>query len=192
MPAAVLAGGASRRVGVPKGSLPYGDGTLAEHQTRRLSTIFEEVWLVVREEPGFAYGPARLLFDRDPERSALSGILRVLEEAADRVFVLAVDLPLAGDDLLRAIAGRSLESDARAIVPRSPSGLEPLCAVWRRSALPEATALAARGERSLQVLAAAVAAEVLPESDWRPFDPSGNAFANVNTIADWNAARLRA
>ena len=35
MPAAVLAGGASRRMGAPKAALPYGAGTLAEHQTGR-------------------------------------------------------------------------------------------------------------------------------------------------------------
>jgi molybdopterin-guanine dinucleotide biosynthesis protein A len=192
MPAAVLAGGASRRMGVPKGSLPYGPGTLAEHQTRRLQDLFEEVWFVVRESPGYPFGPARLLFDRDPERSALSGLLRALEEARDRVFVLAVDLPLLSPDVIEAIARGSLTSDAAAYLPESGDGLEPLAGVWRRSALPAVSGCAARGERSLRRVASDAGAEVFSQSDWRAIDPSGNGFANLNTISDWAEARGRA
>ncbi|MDQ6893780.1 MAG: molybdenum cofactor guanylyltransferase [Acidobacteriota bacterium] len=191
-PAAVLAGGASRRMGVPKGSLPYGAGTLAEHQTRRLEPLFSEVWLVVRDEPGYAFGAARLLFDSDPERSVLSGVTRALEEATDRVFVLAVDLPLAGEDLLLAIARRSLETEAAAVLPASEEGLEPLAGVWRRSVLPEAHRRAATGDRSLRRLAEAVGVEILPPDQWRAADPSGNAFRNLNTISEWAVARERA
>ena len=178
-PVAVLAGGASRRMGVAKGSLPYGAGTLAEHQTRRLEPLFSEVWLVVREEPRYPYGPARLLFDSDPERSALSGVSRALEEADDRVFVLA-------------IARRSLETEAAAVLPASEAGLEPLAGVWRRAALPEAHRRAQTGERSLRGLAEAVGAEILPPDRWRAADPSGNAFQNLNTISEWVVARERA
>jgi molybdopterin-guanine dinucleotide biosynthesis protein A len=191
-PAAVLAGGASRRMGVAKGSLPYGAGSLAEHQTRRLARLFSETWLVVREAPAYAFGPARLLFDRDPERSALSGVIRALEEAEDRVFVLAVDLPLAGDDLLLAIAGRSLASEASAVLPESERGLEPLAGVWRRAALPEAHRRAASGDRSLHGLAKTVGLEAIAPAEWRELDPSGNAFENLNTIAEWTMARERA
>lgn len=179
-------------MGVAKGSLPYGAGTLAEHQTRRLASLFSEVWLVVRERPDYGFGSARLIFDSDPERSALSGLSRALEEAADRVFVLAVDLPLAGEDLLLAIARRSLATEAAAVLPASEKGLEPLAGVWRRIALPEARRRAAAGERSLRGLADAVGAEILPPDEWRAFDPSGNAFENMNTISDWAAARERA
>ena len=179
-------------MGVPKGSLPYGEGTLAEHQTRRLAAIFSDVWLVVREEPAYAFGAARVIFDRDPERSALSGLVRALEEASDRVFVLAVDLPLAGEDLLIAIARRSLATEAAAVLPASEEGLEPLAGVWRRSALGEAQRRAATGERSLRGLAEAVGAEIIPPAEWRRADPSGNAFQNLNTIADWTVARERA
>jgi molybdopterin-guanine dinucleotide biosynthesis protein A len=192
MPAAVLAGGASRRMGSPKAALPYGAGTLAEHQTSRLSRAFEEVWLVVRDAPGFPFGPARVLFDSDPVQSALSGVLRALEEAADRVLVLAVDLPLVPEAVLAELARRSLASDAAAVLPENAGELEPLAGVWRRSALAEGRRRAAAGERSLRDFARAVGAEALPESAWRALDPSGNAFTNVNTVDDWLVARSRA
>lgn len=192
MPAAVLAGGASRRMGSCKAALPYGSGTLAGHQTGRLAELFSPVWLVVRDPPAFPFGPALALFDGEGERSSLSGLLRALEEAEDRVFVLAVDLPLLPLVLARALAERSLESGAAAVLPEVAGKLEPLAGVWRRAALPAALRRAREGDRSLRGLADEVGAEPFPETAWRPFDPSGNAFTNVNTVQDWAMARERA
>jgi len=192
MPSAVLAGGASRRMGVPKASLPYGTGTLAEHQAARLARIFEEVWLVVREPPDFSAGPARPIFDDDPVQSALSGVLRALEEAEDRVFVLAVDLPLVSNRLMAAIAARALASTAAVLLPENAGHVEPLAGVWRRSALAEGRRRAAAGDRSLRDFAVAAGLETFPEAEWRAIDPSGNAFSNLNTIDEWVLARTRA
>jgi molybdopterin-guanine dinucleotide biosynthesis protein A len=192
MPAAVLAGGASRRMGVPKAELPYGQTTLLAHQTARLSEIFAEVFVVAKAVPGFDAGPARVLLDRTEDLAAVHGLVRVLEEVADRVFILAVDLPLVTEPVLRAIARRGLASQAAAVVPRANGLLQPLAAVWRRSVRPAAVARIARGELSLRGLAEEVGAEILPEEFWRAADPSGNSFANLNTIEQYQAARERA
>jgi molybdenum cofactor guanylyltransferase len=189
MPAAVLAGGASRRMGVPKAALAFGRTTLLAHQTGRLADIFEEVFVVAKEKPSFDAGPAQLLLDRSPEQAPIHGLMRALEQAADRVFLLAVDLPLITERVLRAIAARGLEISAAAVVPRAEGLLQPLAAVWRRQVLPEARARAARGDLSLQGLALEVGAEILPEEAWRALDPSGNSFANVNTIEQYVSAR---
>jgi molybdopterin-guanine dinucleotide biosynthesis protein A len=192
MPAAVLTGGASRRMGVPKAALPYGRTTLLAHQTGRLSSIFNEVVVVAKEAPGFDTRPARLVLDRVPDRAPIHGLVRALEEASDRLFVLAVDLPLVTDEVIRMIAERSLASRAAAVLPRADGLLQPLCAVWRRSVLPAALARVARGERSLHGLAEEVRAEIVPEEAWRALDPSGNSFANINTIEEYAAIRERA
>lgn len=192
MPAAVLAGGASRRMGVAKAQLPYGQGTLLAHQTTRLSEIFEEVFVVAKADPGFDAGPVRVLLDGTPDLAAIHGLVRALEEVPDRVFVLAVDLPLVAEPVLRAIAQRSLATQAAAVVPRANGLLQPLAAVWRRTVLPTALSRIARGELSLRGLAAEVGAEILPEDFWRGADPSGNSFANLNTIEQYQAARERA
>ena len=71
MPAAVLAGGASRRMGRPKAALAYGAGTLLEFQTGRLAELFEEVLVVVKQPPVFACGPARVVLDRTPDHAAI-------------------------------------------------------------------------------------------------------------------------
>ena len=192
MAAAVLAGGSSRRMGIPKASLPYGRTTLLAHQTERLSRIFDEVLVVAKEAPAFDAGPARLVLDRTGDQAPIHGLARALEEVSDRLFVLAVDLPALADEVIRWIAERSLASRAAAVVPRADGRLQSLAAVWRRSALPVALARIARGELSLQGLAQEIGAEVLSEEEWRTADPSGNSFANLNTIEQYNAARERA
>ena len=192
MPAAVLAGGASRRMGRPKAALPWGAGTLAEHQTGRLARLFEEVWLVVKEPPEWAAGPARVILDGAAEAAAVHGLRRALAEARDRVFVLAVDLPALAESVIREIARRGIATARAAVVPEADGRLQPLAAVWRREALPELDRRLARGERALQGLAKAVGAEIIPEADWRVFDPSGNSFLNANTLQEYAALRERA
>jgi molybdenum cofactor guanylyltransferase len=192
MPAALLVGGASRRMGREKGALPYGAGTLAEFQAGRLSLIFREVWLMAKRPPDYPFGPARLLLDDTDALAAIHGLRRALREAEDCVFVLAVDLPALCDGVIREIARRGLATRAPALVPRAGGRLQPLAAVWRREALAETDRRIARGELSLHGLAEAVAAEILPEPAWRAIDPSGNSFLNANTLEEYAVLRERA
>lgn len=192
MPAAVLAGGASRRMGRPKAALPWGVGTLLEFQTGRLSSLFREVLVVVKESPDYPVGPARVVLDGSPEFAAIHGLVRALEETEDCIFVLAVDLPGLTHDIVREIVVRGMQTSAPALVPQANGRLQPLAAVWRRSALRLAKDRIARGMLALNALAEEVGAEILPERVWRALDPSGNAFANLNTLADFAAHRERA
>jgi len=191
-PAAVLAGGASRRMGRPKASLPFGAGTLLEHQILRLSPLFSEVFVVVKDAPDSALARARVLVDSTSRQGAIFGLTRALEEVEDRLFVLAVDLPVLAPELIAEIARRGGKTSAPALLPRAEGRLQPLAAVWRRAVIPLALERIAREELSLHGLAQAAGAEILEEADWRPLDPSGNSFANVNTLEEYVAARERA
>ena len=179
-------------MGVSKASLPYGAGTLLAHQTGRLSRIFEEVFVVVKESPAFDAGPALVVLDRAAESAPIHGLARALEEVSDRLFVLAVDLPLVAEAVIRAVAARSLAGEAPAVLPQGGGRLQPLAGVWRRRVLPAALARVARGEMSLIGLAREVSAEIFPEETWRELDPSGNSFANLNTVEEFQAMRERA
>jgi len=192
MPAAVLAGGASRRMGVSKAALPWGGATLLEHQVGRLGELFAEVFVVAKDDIRRAAGSARVLRDRSQQTAPIHGLVRALEETKDRLFALALDLPALSEDLIREIAGRGLETRALALLPEAGGLLQPLAAVWRRGILPLARERIARGELSLHGLAEAAGAEILREGEWRGLDPSGNSFANLNTFEEYLAAKERA
>ena len=191
MPAAVLAGGASKRMGRPKAALPWGAGNLLEFQTGRLSLLFREVFVVVKETPDFPVGPARVLIDSFPDFASMHGLVTALEAADDRVFVLAVDLPAVTHDVVREIVRRAEATTALAVIPEADGRLQPLAAVWRRAAARFARNRIARSMLSLSALADEVGAETLPERDWRKLDPSGASFTNMNTLAEWAAHRER-
>src|SRR4029450_6019910 len=97
-------------------------------------------------------------------------------EGAERVFVLAVDLPALARDVAAEIGRRALESDDAALVPEAGGVLPPLAAVWTGRALPELERRIARGELSLHGLARAVGARILPESEARRIEPSRRFF----------------
>lgn len=192
MPVALLAGGASKRMGRPKALLPFGSGTLLQHQLTKLYPLFDEILLVVKDPPDAATGRARVLLDATPRQGAIFGLTRALEEVSDHVFVLAIDLPLLTVDLIAEIARRGLATKAPAVVPENKGRLEPLAAVWRRGVLPAARKQVAAAEFSLQNLARSAGAEILSEPEWKPFDSSGNSFSNLNTMNDYLAMRERA
>lgn len=192
MPAAVLAGGASRRMGTPKASLPYAGTSLLQYQTERLSRVFANVFVVAKEPPAVSAGSARVICDGVPDFAAIHGVARALEEAGDRVFVLAVDLPTLPESVIRAIAEAGLASPAPALVPEADGILQPLAAVWSREILPALRRRVAEGQLSLADLARSEGAEIFAEERWRELDPSGNSFANMNTLQDYLASRERA
>src|SRR5215472_17061640 len=111
-PAAVLAGGASRRMGRPKASLPFGSGTLLQHQILRIAPLFSEVFVVVKEAPDAALGRARVLIASTARRGAIFGLVRTLHEVEDRLFVLAVDLPALATAVIEEIAHRGEKTPA--------------------------------------------------------------------------------
>jgi molybdopterin-guanine dinucleotide biosynthesis protein A len=179
--AALLLGGASTRMGTDKAQLALGGEPLATRLARLLATLCDEVLLVGGAAPEGA--PGRRVADPDGPRSALRGLVGALEAAsAERVLVLATDLAGVGPDLLLALVAAP---DADAVVPRTPAGAEPLCALYRRDpVLREARRRLADGRLALHELLAALDVHWLDGEDLAAAGGDGRALANVNTPAD--------
>ena len=188
MPAALLVGGASRRMGRPKAELPWRGTTLAQWQGSRLSRMFREVWVVAKAGQEIPETPARRLDERADPPAAIHGVMRALEEASGRVFVLAVDLPYLPDSLIDRIARQGAATPAPALLPEAEGRLQPLAAVWDVAVLPAARRRVEAGDLSLTDLARAVGAEILVAEAWTGLDPDGMAFRNLNSPADLPAA----
>jgi molybdopterin-guanine dinucleotide biosynthesis protein A len=75
------------------------------------------------------------------------------------------------------------------VIPRTPAGLQPLHAVYAKSALP-AVAKQLRSRRpSLCALARQVRAKIIEPEALAPYDPGGLSCLNLNTPAEYARAR---
>ncbi|CAG0958451.1 molybdenum cofactor guanylyltransferase [Myxococcaceae bacterium] len=188
---AVLLGGASRRMGRDKASLPIGGVAGAERIARVLARLCDEVLLVGGTPPPGAQG--RVVADPEGPRCALRGLVAALDAAAgSRVLVVATDLPLVSRGLLEALLAAE---PADAVVPK-PGLAQPLCAVYRRaSVLPIARARLAAGNLALRSLLDALEVRSVEGAALAALDPEGRALSNLNTPEDharaeaWLAAR---
>jgi molybdopterin-guanine dinucleotide biosynthesis protein A len=177
----VLTGGASSRMGSDKAQLLVGGVASATRVARCLALLCEDVVLVGGDPPADA--PGRRAPDTEGPRSALRGLVSALEAVrAERALVVATDLPFVTPDLLLALVAWP---EADAVVPRTPDGAHPLCALYRREpALAAARGNLAAGRLALSALLGALATRYLEGDDLRVLDPDGVALTNLNTADD--------
>ena len=178
---AVLTGGASERMGSDKARLRVEGVASATRVARCLASLCEDVVLVGGEPPADA--PGRRVPDAEGPRCALRGLVSALEAVrAERVLVVATDLPFVTPDLLLALVAWP---EADAVVPRSPDGTHPLCALYRReAALAAARQNLAEQRLALSALLDAIDTRYFAGEDLLAVDPHGVALTNLNTPED--------
>src|SRR5215210_1385229 len=119
--AAVLVGGASRRMGTDKALLPLreGDPPLAQLVTERLRQVADEILLVGVDRSGYDQFGLPIVLDRFADGGALAGIATAVDAAQyDFCLVVACDMPFLNVDLLRWMASLPREYDV--LVPELP------------------------------------------------------------------------
>lgn len=180
----VFVGGASRRMGRPKGLLPAPDGT---------PTLVERLAAVARQAApsssvvlvGAADAYAALGFEALPDAPAnigpLGGLValceRALETRCDAALALACDLPFVDETMLRKLLGHA--PGAAAVAPRVEGTWQPLCARYA----PEETLAAARatldaGQHALWRVLARFGERAVPLQ---------LAPAEAQRLADWDS-----
>ncbi len=175
----ILAGGESRRMGLPKHLLPTSGGTVIEHLIGKLSSLFLET-LVVGRKLNVEGEECRIVEDARPEQCPLVGIYSGLCAAkTDSCFVLACDLPFVKPELVRYLLSRADGVDI--VVPIINGFYEPLCAVYRRTAIPVIEETLDLGERKITEICDRLCLTEVSEPDIRRFDPELSSFVNLNT-----------
>lgn len=171
----LLTGGASRRLGRDKASIPVGpDGVPL---ARRLGEMLSSLTDVAVE-----VGPARSGLDVPDEPDPREGPLGAIAvgwshlerlSAGVPVLVLATDLPWLSPGCLDVIASFPA-ADGDSVVPVVGGRLQTLCARWSPAALRRARLLAERGERRVQAAFEGGSVLRLTEEDFArcspPFD----------------------
>lgn len=184
----VLAGGASRRMGRDKGSLPWGGSTLLEHVMARVRPVVDELLVVVKDTRAFDGVGARVVEDRVPDAHALGGLYTGLTLAAHaRCFVCACDAPWLNPALIRWLIQQADGRDL--VIPRTREGLQPLHAVYRKSVLPAVEEQLRARRWDLRALVPNVRARIIEPEELARRDPGALSFFNVNTPDEYATAR---
>lgn len=186
--AVILAGGKSSRMGCDKAFLEIGGQTLLARQIQLVRAAgAAEVFISGRAGVDYPAFGGRVLTDHFPDAGPLAGIESALDAmAAPLLLVLAVDLPDMSADFLRKLAESSSEN--LGVIPRVNGNLEPLAAVYPKSAQPNAAALLNQNSFAVKNFAARCeqAALVsffdLPETD-------AKFFLNCNSRDELESAR---
>ncbi|MDA8123122.1 MAG: formate dehydrogenase accessory sulfurtransferase FdhD [Deltaproteobacteria bacterium] len=180
----ILAGGSSSRMGSNKALLPYQDGRFIEAIHRRMAGLFQEVLVVTNTPEAFDFLPCRKVTDVIPGMGALSGIHSGLRHCeTPRVFAVACDMPYLNPALIRHLASLSEGNDV--VVPESEKGLEPLHAVYGRTALPFMEEALQAGKGRIVSFFDKVRVRKVGREEVARFDPSFQSFRNINTPDDY-------
>jgi len=184
----VLAGGKSSRMGSDKAFLRLQEETLLTRALKVAGSVAKEVRIVGDGNKFAAFG--RVVEDTYRDRGPLGGIHAALSTTTTELnLILAVDLPFVVPKFLKFLLVRARESGAMVTVPRAGSGLQPLCAAYRRGFAEVAESSLREGKNKIDSLFAKVTTCVIEESElvWDGF-PVG-MFRNLNTPEEFERAR---
>ncbi len=183
----VMAGGASRRMGFDKCRLEFEGQTLVARSGSVLAPVCDEVVVSIQPDSAGEYGLFRAIRDRRAHSGPLAGLESTLEEGAVRggsVFLLACDLPHVGTDVVRHLLDCARDrGDYAAVVPSIEGRRQPLCALYRASALAAVSRQLESGERSMRALLDVISVLVVELSEELPFFRT-DLFRNLNRPAD--------
>ncbi len=181
----ILAGGASRRMGRDKATLPYEGSTLVERMVDILKPRCAPIFVIA------APGQAMPALDADVLRDEVLGVgpllatgrgLRAAADAGSELaFVSAVDMPLLTVDLIDTLVAPAVRVGADVVLPWDGRD-HYLAGVYRTALAGRVDELIGAGERSMRALVDRVDTQ-------RIVMPQQRALTNINTAADLEAIR---
>lgn len=188
MGAILLAGGKSVRMGEDKALLSFEGMTLLEHGATRLLPGGEEVVVVTDMPDRYSLPGVKMIADAMPHSGPVGGIVTGLGALGEGWhFVLACDMPFVRREVLDLL-GDAATPEWDAVVPEIGGEAEPLCALYRHTALPKLRHYLEAGRRSARGALEALNVCFIGEEALRRADPDLISFTNINTPEDWEDA----
>jgi len=186
----LLAGGKSRRMGEDKRYLVMGGETLLERGLSVLRSVFQEVLVVIAQDSPPVSVDARVVRDLVPECGSLGGLYTGLMQATTPyIFVVACDMPFLDQAVIAQFTSRRATADI--VMAKLAARLHPMHALYGKRCLPVLEQMIQARQIKIQevVSHASLRVQYVTETDLSSIDPSGRSFQNVNTPADFEAAR---
>lgn len=181
----ILTGGRSRRLGIDKATLGFGDRPLACRVADILRQFVSSFWLVTNFPLHHAPLGLPLLLDLYPHRGALGGLLTAMViTGAEYCLLVPCDAPFLQPALLAALTATIRQQRWQVVISQSSRGLEPLPGLYHRSLQPYLQKLVQQGDLRLRQLATRPRTRLLSPAEVRAADPEELSFFNLNTPED--------
>jgi molybdopterin-guanine dinucleotide biosynthesis protein A len=176
----VLAGGTSSRMGADKAFLDFAGQTLLDRALAVMGAICDSVTIV--GDPAKFAKHGSVVADIFSGCGPLAGIHAALVHSpAELNLMLAVDMPFVSTELLAFLFAVAENNDAIITVPRASKGLQPLCAVYRRSFSTVAEEALRAGKYKIDAAFSSVSIRVIEDVELAAAGFSEQSFFNVNT-----------
>lgn len=179
----VLAGGQSSRYGQPKmfelfAGQPLYKNSLIALQQNQLEPLIIATNASLQKK--FAEENTQMIIEKQPHQGPLSALQNIMTNFPDNewFFVVASDMPYMNADFVQTML-TYIDDRYDAIVPKQDSRLQPLAALYRRTALPIANLLIQQNKKSMKALLDQV------RVCYVGFEEENATFININTQLDW-------
>ena len=181
--AIILAGGRGVRMGGPKTELQVGGRRLIDRAVELCGAVLPRVLVIRGTQPRIPRLQVPQLPDAWPDHGALGGIHTGLKACPGAgALVLACDMPLMESEFLAFLSSHAGDGDV--VVPRSRSGLQPLCAIYHSTCLPAVERALRAGMRQILAVYPAVQTQELALDQYPQWADREDLFTNLNTPAD--------
>jgi len=179
----VLAGGESRRMGVPKPLLLINRNNIVDIIIKRLKILFSEIIVVGKNNHRICGKEFIFVEDLYEYRSPLVGIYSGLKASKNRLnFVVACDMPFVNKNLVKYML--EITGDYDVVVPVVRGYFEPLHAVYTKNIINVIEEEIGRENFKVTSFYERVNVKEIPENIVKKYDPELMSFINLNTPKD--------
>jgi molybdopterin-guanine dinucleotide biosynthesis protein A len=179
---AVIAGGASSRMGTDKSFVLLAGKPMIEHVLSRVAELDQaETLIVTNHVDDYAQYHLRTVTDVLPQKGSLGGIYSAIYHSqTEYILTLACDMPFVNPDLLHYMTSLCPGS-FDVIVPRVKGYPQGLHAIYSKACLGPIRARLEADRLKVIGFYDQVQVRYLDESEYVRFDPKGLSFHNINT-----------
>lgn len=179
----VLAGGQSSRYGQPKmfelfAGLPLYKQSLIALQKNQLHPLIIATNASLQSK--FVEEDVQWSIEKQPHQGPLFALHHIMTNfpEVEWFFVIASDMPFINAKFVQTML-TFIDDRYEAIIPKQAARLQPLAALYRRSALPKALQLVQQNKRSMKALLEQL------QVCYVPFEDDSSTFININSQQDW-------
>ncbi len=186
----VLAGGDNKRFPILKGFLRINGITIIEKNINLLQTICNDVFISTNMPELYFKFQINMYGDIIASMGPMSGIYTsLLNSKNDNLLVVACDMPFLNEGVLSYILKKHIEMNKNflcdATVPFYNNRPQPLCGIYRKTALPLLEENLQNNKNSMYFFLREVKTNFISEAEIKEIDASGSSFININTLEDY-------